>query len=217
MSEFLTPYFLLAGLSAYLLGSIPTAVWVGRMFYGIDVREHGSGNAGATNTFRVLGKKAGIPVLIIDIIKGWAPVFFLPWLSPLEPGSAHWENFQLVLGVLAVLGHVFPVFAGFRGGKGIATLLGVLLALHLFAALACIGIFLVTFVSSRIVSVGSMSAAIAFPLLVAVVFKNENPVVIGFSILVTVAVIVTHRKNIGRLLRHEESKMNIGLRSRGRK
>lgn len=115
-------------IGAYLLGSIPTAVWWGRKYYGIDVREFGSGNAGATNTFRVLGKKAGIPVLIIDILKGTSAVM-LAWLSPYTFESDPYVNVQLALGVAAVVGHVFPVFAGFRGGKGVATILGVIICI----------------------------------------------------------------------------------------
>src|SRR5690606_18146286 len=109
---------------AYLLGSVPTSIWIGKRFYKIDVREFGSGNAGATNTFRVLGKKAGIPVLIIDILKGTCAVA-LSYLSGFEYGSAEFVNLQLGLGVAALIGHIFPVFAGFRGGKGVATMLGV--------------------------------------------------------------------------------------------
>src|ERR1700740_3421660 len=104
-------------IAAYLMGSIPTAVWIGRIFYGIDVREYGSGNAGATNTFRVLGKKAGIPVLIIDILKGTAAVS-LSFLSGFQADTPFFTNFQIGLGIAALIGHIFPIFAGFRGGKG---------------------------------------------------------------------------------------------------
>ena len=107
-------------LGSYLLGSIPTAVWIGKAFYGIDVREFGSGNAGATNTFRVLGKKAGFPVLIIDVLKGSAAVA-LAFLSPIAFENPDFVDLQLGLGVAVLLGHIFPVFAGFRGGKGVAT------------------------------------------------------------------------------------------------
>src|SRR3954471_9295792 len=113
-------YSISAVILAYLFGSIPTAVWLGQAFYGIDVREYGSGNAGATNTFRVLGKKAGIPVLIIDILKGFAAVSIAGY-SAYTPHTASYVNYQLVLGVAALIGHIFPIFAAFRGGKGIAT------------------------------------------------------------------------------------------------
>ncbi|RMG78149.1 MAG: glycerol-3-phosphate 1-O-acyltransferase, partial [Bacteroidetes bacterium] len=141
---------------AYLMGSIPTAVWIGKIFYGIDVREYGSGNAGATNTFRVLGKKAGIPVLIIDILKG----FFAVKLSYLFGGDilSHNQliNFQLTLGLAALLGHIFPIYVGFRGGKGIATLLGIMIAIHYQAALISFAIFTVIFIASKYVSLSSM-------------------------------------------------------------
>src|SRR3954465_15189349 len=113
-------YSILVLILAYLFGSIPTAVWIGQAFYGIDVREYGSGNAGATNTFRVLGKKAGIPVLIIDVLKGWLAVN-IAFLSRYAIGSVPYVNFQLVLGISSLLGHIFPIYVGFRGGKGIAT------------------------------------------------------------------------------------------------
>src|SRR5436190_3997200 len=115
----------IALVAAYILGSIPSAVWIGKIFYGIDVREYGSGNAGATNTFRVLGKKAGIPVLAIDVLKGFSAVSLAYFQSEWVPATNAFVIFQLTLAVFAVLGHVFPVFAGFRGGKGVATLLGI--------------------------------------------------------------------------------------------
>ena len=122
--------YIIFGIIAYLLGSIPTAVWVGRAKYGIDVREHGSKNAGATNTFRVLGKKAGITVLSIDVLKGFT-ASFLPYLFNVgEWQSERLITVQILASILAVVGHVFPVFVGFRGGKGVATSLGVIIGLH---------------------------------------------------------------------------------------
>lgn len=129
---------------AYLLGSIPSAVWIGLYFHNVDVREYGSGNAGATNTFRVIGKKAGFIVLLMDVLKGWLSVN-IAHLSSYEIGSTQFVNLQLVLGVGALIGHIFPVYAGFRGGKGIATLLGIMLAVHPFAALLSIAVFLIVF------------------------------------------------------------------------
>jgi glycerol-3-phosphate acyltransferase PlsY len=131
-------YSLSALVAAYLFGSIPTAVWIGQAFYGIDVREYGSGNAGATNTFRVLGKSAGIAVMTLDIFKGWTAtnLAYLIGLSVTGPQhSVQFVNYQLALGIIAVMGHLFPIFAGFRGGKGIATLFGMILAVHAQAAL----------------------------------------------------------------------------------
>src|SRR5574337_685732 len=117
MNKMSQPFQIIILIIAYLTGSIPSAVWIGKLFYGVDVREYGSGNAGATNTFRVLGKRAGIPVLLIDILKGIAAVQ-IPYLTELVPGTVHFINMQLVLGVAALFGHIFPLFAAFKGGKG---------------------------------------------------------------------------------------------------
>lgn len=195
-------------LGAYTLGSIPGAVWIGKFFYKIDVREYGSGNAGATNTFRVLGKKAGIPVLLIDIIKGFAAVY-LAYLSPYTVGSNQFINLQLVLGIASLVGHIFPLFASFRGGKGIATLLGIVLAVHPYAALISMGIFIIVLLVSKYVSLSSMIAAMIFPVIVIVVFKTTVPSLIIFSILIAIMVLITHQKNIERLLRREESKARL--------
>lgn len=196
---------------AYMLGSIPAAVWIGKKFHNIDVREHGSGNAGTTNTIRVLGWKTGIPVLIIDLGKGWLatmlPVFF--HLAP--PESASITNYQILAGVTAIVGHIFPLFAGFRGGKGVATVFGALLALQPLLTVSCFGVFLIVLFFTGIVSVSSMSAGLAFPVLLFVLFDNPSVIFKIFSILVAVALLITHRKNIGRLLRGEEKKL-INLR-----
>lgn len=198
---------------AYLIGSIPSSVWIGKYFYGIDVREYGSGNAGATNTFRVLGKKAGIPVLIIDVLKGWLAVN-IAWLSKYTVGSEPYVNFQLVLGISSLLGHIFPVYVGFRGGKGIATLLGILLAVHLEAALFSMLIFLIILFIFKYVSLGSMIAAVIFPISIVFVFKTTIPSLVIFSLAVAVLVLVTHQKNIARLIRKEESKVNLFKRKK---
>lgn len=195
-------------IGAYLLGSIPSAVWIGKYFYRIDVREYGSGNAGATNTFRVLGKKAGIPVLIIDVLKGFAAVN-LAYISNYSPHSNQFINLQLVLGIASLIGHIFPIFASFRGGKGIATLLGIILAVHLLAALSAMGIFIIVFIISGYVSLGSIIAAVLFPVIVIGIFKETVPSLIIFSILIAIMVLITHQKNIERLLRREESKSRI--------
>jgi glycerol-3-phosphate acyltransferase PlsY len=195
-------------IGAYLLGSIPTAVWIGKYFYKIDVREYGSGNAGATNTFRVLGKRAGIPVLLIDVLKGFAAVC-LAYLSHYTRNSSQLINLQLVLGIASLVGHIFPIFASFRGGKGIATLLGIILAVHPYAALVSMSIFIVVLLATSYVSLGSMIAAVCFPVIVIGVFKTTAPSLIIFSILIAIMVLITHQKNIERLLRKEESKAKL--------
>lgn len=193
---------------AYLIGSIPTAVWIGKRFYGIDVREFGSGNAGATNTFRVLGRKAGVPVLVIDIVKGSSAVL-LSFFSSYVPASSEFINLQLGLGVAALLGHIFPVFAGFRGGKGVATILGIVICILPVATSLSLLIFLIVLFSSRIVSLSSMSAGVSFPLILIFVLNNTNPVLTSFSVIVAVMLIITHRKNINRMLSKQESKIRI--------
>lgn len=204
----LTSINILFLLGAYLVGSIPTAVWIGKYFYKIDVREYGSGNAGATNVFRVLGKKAGIPVLLIDILKGFVAVS-IAYSSDYIVGSKQFINLQLVLGIASLVGHIFPIFASFRGGKGIASLLGIILAILPFAAFISMGIFIAVFLISSYVSLGSMSAAISFPIIVILVFKTTSPSLIIFSILIAIMVLITHQKNIERLLRREESKARL--------
>jgi glycerol-3-phosphate acyltransferase PlsY len=204
-------FYILFSLVAYLFGSIPTAVWVGKAWYGIDVREHGSKNAGATNTFRVLGKKPGKVVLLIDVLKGalatLIPVITSHFYLHLEVDAL--IKMQILAAIFAVAGHVFPIFAQFRGGKGVATSLGVIIGLQPIAALICLVIFLVVFIGSKFVSLGAICASIAFPLVVRFVLKEESMWLFGFSILLSGLVIFAHRKNIGRLLKGEESKMNL--------
>ncbi len=198
---------LIALLIAYLLGSIPSSVWVGKIFYGIDVREYGSGNAGATNTFRVLGARAGVPVLILDILKGWAACSIPYVYGDYVVGTSLFVNMQLVLGLAALLGHIFPVYVGFRGGKGIATLLGVVVAMHYEAALASIGVFILIVLITRYVSLGSMVGASFFAVYVTVIAATEHRSLVIFAVFMAVLVVVTHHRNIKRLLRGEESKI----------
>jgi glycerol-3-phosphate acyltransferase PlsY len=197
---------------SYLIGALPSSVWIGQRFYDTDVREHGSGNAGATNTFRVLGKRAGIIVLILDIFKAWLAVTVLSDFA----GNKSIE-FQLALGLVAVLGHIFPIYIGFRGGKGIASLLGVIIAIHPMAALLSMGIFIFTIIISRFVSLSSMIAACAFPVLLFYYFEETNHSLIIFSIMVAVLVIFTHKKNIERLYKNEESKVTLLKKTFSRK
>ncbi len=194
---------------AYLLGSVPSSVWIGKRFYSIDVREHGSGNAGFTNTVRVLGWKAGLPVFLLDILKGYIAVSIIRLSSVYIPGTADFVNYQLILGAAAVLGHIFPVYVNFKGGKGVATLLGLLLAIQPQPTLICLGIFLVVFLTTRYVSLSSMIAGISFPILIIFVFKTTISSLIIFSMIVSILLILTHQKNIERLLNREESRAKI--------
>ena len=200
-------------LLAYLIGSVPTAVWVGRVFYGIDIREHGSGNAGATNTFRVLGKKAGVPVLLFDVFKGWLVVQFA-YLSKdiLLLSNDQNINFQLALGVSALVGHIFPIYVGFKGGKGVATLLGLVIAVAPEAALYAIVIFIVILLLTKYVSLSSMIAGFSFPILIIVVLQTSALSLTIFSMVIAILLLFTHQKNIERLISREESKANLKVK-----
>jgi glycerol-3-phosphate acyltransferase PlsY len=198
---------LLVLILSYFLGSIATAVWAGKIFHGVDVREHGSGNAGATNVIRVLGWKTGIPVLLVDVLKGWLAAMFPVFFNLAGHDTAQLTNFQIIAGIVVVLGHIFPVFAGFRGGKGVATIFGVLLAIHPLVTLSCLGVFLLVLLISGYVSLSSMSAGVAFPLFLLFFFDTPSIFMKIFSVLVAVGIIITHRKNIKRLLKGEESKI----------
>lgn len=200
-------YYMAAFLFAYLLGSIPAAVWIGKTIHGIDVREHGSGNAGTTNTIRVLGWKTGIPVLIIDVSKGWVATMLPHLLHLADKGTPLLTNLMILTGLIAVTGHIFPVFAGFKGGKGVASVFGVLLAIQPQVTLLCFGVFLIILLITGIVSVSSMSAGIAFPIFVLTIFSDSSVFLKIFSVLIAVALLITHRKNIERLLKGEEKKL----------
>jgi glycerol-3-phosphate acyltransferase PlsY len=193
--------------SAYLLGSVPTSVWFGRALIGVDLREHGSGNAGATNAFRVLGKPIGIVVLILDMLKGFLAVTLSLLQSEIATGSEVWMIFRIGLGFMAVSGHIFPVFAGFRGGKGVATITGVALALHPYAALAAMGVYLLVFLLTRISALGSLIAVLTYPVWIIWVFGSEYLAMRIFSLAVVVLVLVTHRSNILRLVRGKEKSL----------
>ncbi len=195
-------------LTAYLLGSIPSAVWVGKLFYGVDIRQHGSGNAGATNTFRVLGKRAGIPVLFMDILKGWVAVKVSYFVAEML-GKEEFVSLELTLGAAAIIGHIYPVFASFKGGKGVATLLGVTLAIHPLSAAVGILVFVFVLLISHFVSLSSILAGLSFPVSLMILFPASSPTLVLFSLLTPAILLVTHQKNIERLLKHEESKIYL--------
>jgi glycerol-3-phosphate acyltransferase PlsY len=207
----ITPEIILFVLLAYLTGAFPSAVWVGKTFYNTDVREYGSGNAGATNTFRVLGKGAGIPVLLMDIFKGWLSVSYVNFISNADALSPElfFEN-QLAFGIAAVIGHLFPIYTGFRGGKGIATMLGLLIGLQPFAALFSFIVFVVVSLISKYVSLASVIASFAFPIFVILISDSTNDFLNLFAIFVPILSLITHQKNIERLVRGEETKIKFG-------
>ena len=193
-------------LVAYLVGSIPSAVWVGRTFYNIDVREYGSGNAGATNTFRVLGRKPGIVVLIMDILKGFLAVKLAFIMGDYDSQSPEFIDYELALAVCGIMGHIFPVFVGFRGGKGVATMLGILIGIHPQAAVICALSFIVTLYLSGYVSLSSMISGIVFPIVIMVFYSTNSSINI-FSLAVAILILVTHQRNIERIIRKEESRV----------
>jgi glycerol-3-phosphate acyltransferase PlsY len=205
-------YSISAVLLAYLFGSIPTAVWLGQAFYGVDVREYGSGNAGATNTFRVLGKRAGIAVMTIDIAKGYTAtqLAYFIGLSVTGPhNSSQFVNYQLALGVTAVMGHLFPIFAGFRGGKGVATLFGMILAVRPEAAMLCVLVFIIVLLATKYVSLSSICAGFTFPLSIVFVLQSSIKSEVLYGMCVCVLILVTHQKNLERLLKGKESKVYL--------
>ena len=205
-------YMILGVAIAYLLGSISFAVWIGRIFYKVDVREHGSGNAGTTNMIRVLGWKPGLFVLLLDAFKGWLAIHIGDGLMP--DCYAGWqEYYDVLLAVSVLLGHIFPLFTGFKGGKGVATMVGIVIALYPEAFLGAFAVFMLVFLLTHYVSLASILASIVFPVLDIFVFHQEHMVLEIFAILVPLLIIVTHRKNIGRLLKGEESKMYIWKKS----
>ena len=207
----ITVYSVSALVLAYLFGSIPTAVWIGLAFFNIDVREYGSGNAGATNTFRVLGKKAGVPVMFLDILKGWTATNLAYFIGVSTTGGVNsiaYTNYALALGIAAVMGHLFPIFAGFRGGKGIATLFGMILAIHLQAALLCVVVFIVVLLVTRYVSLSSIIAGFTYTIGVAFIYPSNKSVVI-YGMCMFLLILITHQKNIERLLKGKESRVNL--------
>lgn len=195
---------------AYLIGSFPSALWFGKLFHGIDIRNYGSHNAGATNTFRVLGKKLGWLVLFCDISKGvlcaCLPFFFKHYFMGFKDEEL---ILQLITGFTSVIGHVFPIYAGFRGGKGVATSLGIIFGINPLGALFCLFIFLAVFLTFRFVSLGAITASITLPFVSYYILKEDQRIMIIFTILLALVVIVAHRKNIKRLMKGEESKMNL--------
>ena len=205
---------------AYLLGSIPSAVWIGKRYYGVDVREHGSKNAGTTNVLRVLGKRAAIPVFIIDFLKGFVAVniFVLLRYDENIPSQAWIINLKILAVIVVTLGHIFPVFAGFRGGKGVATILGAVTGIQPNITFLCFAVWVVVLMVWHYVSFASIVAGCAFPILVSIFsggvysrygLEHTSISYIIFSFVVALALVWTHRKNIGRILDGTESKIDI--------
>lgn len=200
------PYFILF---SYLLGSIPTSIWVSKLVFRTDIRNYGSGNAGATNSFRYLGAKWAAFILLVDIFKGLIAVKLLT-LLPTEAQNSPWGilNNQLLLGIAAVLGHVFPIFAGFRGGKGVATFFGVIIAIGWNFALITLAGFAIVYALCHYVAIASMSGSLAFTLSMILLCAHNEYYGIMCSLvsLGSLLLIYKHRKNIRNLIRKTEDK-----------
>jgi glycerol-3-phosphate acyltransferase PlsY len=215
---------------SYLVGSIPASVWIGKLAYGIDLRAHGSGNAGATNAFRVLGWKAGLLASLVDLGKGVLAAGLIATIrfDILPPGLGFWEVesvVRLMAGMAAVIGHMYPIWAGFRGGKGVNTTAGVLLALTPGVMLLTLGVFAVVLFTSRYVSLASLTATIVYPSTIGVKkyllhAEGLDASVFVFSLVLATGIFLAHRSNIQRLLAGTENRVNTfraarGMRGRG--
>lgn len=220
--------FIVIVLLAYLLGSIPTAVWIGKFVKGVDIREHGSGNAGATNTFRMLGWKAGTMVLLIDFSKGFVAAYFISQIGfaigemPETVGGWNLEVFmRIIAGTSAVLGHMFPLYAGFNGGKGVITAAGMLYGIEPVSISLALGLFVIVLLVSRFVSLASIVASFSYPVFLLIIryfFQNEDidGSLMVFSSVVALTIIFQHRGNIKRLLNGTESRIKSFAPAKGK-
>lgn len=198
---------------SYLIGSMTPSIWIGRIFYNVDVRTKGSKNAGTTNTIRVLGPKAGIIVFIIDVLKGCLALYLSNLFVAAFLDDTPLEIFNIISAACVVLGHVFPIYEGFKGGKGVATMLGVLIYLYSEIFWILLLIFIIVFIIWRYISLGSITAAIAFPITYYIYSvywaKDIDPILFIFAIVVAIFIVITHRNNIKRLAKGEEKKFKF--------
>jgi glycerol-3-phosphate acyltransferase PlsY len=194
---------------AYIIGSIPTALIISKAFFQIDIRDFGSGNMGATNTFRVLGSKYGTIVMFFDILKGVFAVGLYVFLPHYLTDEWDRTNLMVGLGLAAVIGHIFPIFAQFRGGKGVATLFGMILTVQPVIAASCVGVFLLVLFLTRYVSLSSILAGLALPICVLWIWNDEVILYRLFAVLVSIMIILTHQKNIVKILKGNENRVPI--------
>lgn len=198
---------------SYLIGSMTPSIWIGRIFYNVDVRTKGSKNAGTTNTIRVLGPKAGIIVFIIDVLKGCLALYLSNLFVAAFLDDTPLEIFNIISAACVVLGHVFSIYEGFKGGKGVATMLGVLIYLYSEIFWILLLIFIIVFIIWRYISLGSITAAIAFPITYYIYSvywaKDMDPILFIFAIVVAIFIVITHRNNIKRLAKGEEKKFKF--------
>lgn len=189
-------------LIAYIIGSIPTSFWIGKIFFGINLLEHGSKNVGATNAWRVLGPPMGILVLIFDLLKGYIPVYWSIVQFSME------SPYPIYMGIACVVGHSMSPFLKFRGGKGVATSAGFFLAMAPAALGVSLGVFLIIILITRFVSLGSMVASVCFPIF-SYLFYSQNPLVWQVGAVVSLLILLRHRANIGRLIAGNENKLSF--------
>jgi glycerol-3-phosphate acyltransferase PlsY len=201
---------------AYFICSIPTALIVRRSFFNIDIREYGSGNMGATNTFRILGSKYGTIVMVGDMLKGILAVSLYNLLPYYLTNELDRTNLMIGLGLAAVIGHIYPIWAGFRGGKGVATLFGMVLAIQPVVALNCVGVFVLVLYLTRYVSLSSILAGVALPICVLWIYNEKEVFYRVFAVAVAALIVLTHQKNISRLLKGNEGRVPI-LKHRDRR
>jgi glycerol-3-phosphate acyltransferase PlsY len=196
-------------ITAYLIGSIPTALIISKKYFGIDIREYGSGNMGATNTFRVLGSRFGTIVMICDILKGMAAVALYNLLPYYLTNELDRTNLMIGLGLAATLGHIYPVWAEFKGGKGVATLFGMILAIQPNVAVSCVAVFLLVLYLTRYVSLSSILAGVALPICVLWVYNEKEVFYRVFAVAVAGLIVLTHQKNLSRIFKGNESRVPI--------
>jgi glycerol-3-phosphate acyltransferase PlsY len=194
---------------SYLIGSIPTSVWVSKYFFEIDIRDYGSGNAGATNTYRILGKKWGTFVMVVDMLKGIIGTSLYIFIPFYLTNELERTNFMIGLGLAAVTGHIFPIWADFKGGKGVATLFGMAVAIQPLVALCCVCVFLLVLYLTRFVSLSSILAGISFMVFILFIFNEHERLYRIFAVLVAAMVVMTHQKNITRIINGTESRVPI--------
>jgi glycerol-3-phosphate acyltransferase PlsY len=210
-------YRILYIIAAYLVGGIPFGFLAGKVLRGIDIREHGSRNVGATNVLRVVGKGPGLAVYLLDSLKGFLPVFAAQLIWPADGPQQQW--YHIAVAVFAIMGHVLTPYLRFKGGKGVATASGAMLALAPLPLLAALLTFALVFGLTRYVSLGSITASVVFPIAVAVqrIIRNQDPLVPMLAVgwFLTLMILVTHKANIIRLMQGKENRLSFRKKEKG--
>jgi len=200
-------WIVLFSILSYLLGSFSTAFWFGKWFRNIDIRQFGSKNAGATNVWRVLGFKIGILVFVIDIVKTFIAVQFVHFVPNITINSEFYLQIKILFGICSMIGHIFPLYSGFRGGKGVASMFGIFFGLNPLIATIVLGFFIVIVALSRVVSLPSICAAFLYLFITLFFYSQKSDTLTIFSIFICLLIVLTHRENIKRLIKREEGKL----------